>query len=200
MKLNLHNLACIDPPPSPLLMSSPRSPLMLVDGYNVIGTWRSLQSLRDDAGFETARQHLTEALANYSAYQGYKTTLVFDAYNNQTAAVTEVITQHLKLHYTEYRQTADSYIEKFCGQMFRDPIRRHHRVIVVTSDRAQQLTTQGFGAEWMSAEKLQAEVEITFKQEHRKRQHKSQTAKAKTIASQINQDVRDRLNRLRYGL
>ncbi|NJM28435.1 MAG: NYN domain-containing protein, partial [Pseudanabaena sp. RU_4_16] len=33
---------------------------MLVDGYNVLGAWRSLQSIRDVEGFDSARQELVE--------------------------------------------------------------------------------------------------------------------------------------------
>jgi predicted RNA-binding protein with PIN domain len=146
---------------------------MLVDGYNVLGAWHRLLTIRDVDGFDAARQELVEVMANFSAYHGYQTTLVFDAYNLATPGVTEKVTKNLKLYFTEHKQTADTYIEKICAQLYRHPLRHLKRIIVVTSDRAQQLTAVGFGAEWMSAQALEHEVESTVSSvKHRQKPQK----------------------------
>ena len=48
-------------------MNTPtHSALLLVDGYNIIGSWTSLKLTRDRDGLETARQELVERLLNYT--------------------------------------------------------------------------------------------------------------------------------------
>jgi len=180
-------------------MSSAHPPVMLVDGYNVIGAWQHLQTARDRSGFESARADLTETMANFSAFHGYHTILVFDAYNQSTTGVTERVTKNLKLYFTEYRQTADTYIERICAQLYRHPLRHLKRIIVVTSDRAQQLTTVGFGAEWMSAEALEQEVEITLRSVLSRQKPKKASTK-RLLENYLDAETRDRLKKLRYGL
>ena len=91
-----------------------------------------------------------------------KLRVVFDAQYQNTPSNREIITDFLTVHYTDFGQTADTYIEKTCASL------RHQiaqsllsRMIVATSDRAQQLTVQGYGAEWLSAHQLCGEVETT---------------------------------------
>jgi uncharacterized protein len=131
--------------------------ILLVDGYNVIGAWKDLYPneetpLQQTNGeeLEVARNKLIEQLINFSSFEGYFTTVVFDAHNRDTPSVTEVLTPNVSIYYTEYKETADTYIEKFCAG-HRTDVRLKTRVLVATSDRAQQLTVGGFGAEWISA-------------------------------------------------
>lgn len=92
--------------------SSPQA-VLLVDGYNVIGAWSCLKETRDRDGLESARNELIEALVNYSAFQGYKTQVVFDAHFQESDTYCEEITNHLSICYTDFGQTADTYIENF---------------------------------------------------------------------------------------
>ncbi|HAG83482.1 MAG TPA: RNA-binding protein, partial [Cyanobacteria bacterium UBA12227] len=133
-------------PPPPL------QAVLLVDGYNVIGAWSSLKQTRDRHGLPAARQELVEVLINYSAFQGYKTEIVFDAQYQKAQTYQETLTTHLGICYTEFGQTADSYIEKFCASFRSKLSEGKQRLIVATSDRAQQLTVVGYGAEWMSSQ------------------------------------------------
>lgn len=89
--------------------------VLLVDGYNIIGTWSSLKKTRDGTGLEAARWQLAEALLNYSAFQGFVTQIVFDAQYQNTGSNQEIITQNLSVYYTDFGQTADTYIEKACA-------------------------------------------------------------------------------------
>ncbi len=139
--------------------------ILLVDGYNVIGAWKDLYPneetpLQQTNGeeLEVARNKLIEQLINFSSFEGYFTTVVFDAHNRDTPSVTEVMTPNVSIYYTEYKETADTYIEKFCAS-HRNDVRLKTRVLVATSDRAQQLTVGGFGAEWLSALQLVNEIE-----------------------------------------
>ena len=173
--------------------------VLLIDGYNIIGAWPSLRDARDFSGLETARAQLVEVLANYSAFKGFDSRVIFDAYNQHTPSTQESITQHLAIHYTNFGQTADSYIEKACAQ-FRSDLRKfEQRLIVATSDRAQQLTVVGYGAEWMSAQQLAADVESSAKRIKR-RQSPSKRSPNRFLAHSLDPLAQERLAKMRLGL
>ena len=174
--------------------------VLLVDGYNIIGTWPCLKKTRDHVGLEAARGELVAAMTNYSAFQGYETQVVFDAQYQNTPSNRETITEFLTVYYTDFGQTADTYIEKTCASL------RHQiaqslisRMIVATSDRAQQLTVQGYGAEWLSAHQLCGEVETTVSRMRHRYQSKKQP-KTRFLANAIDAKARERLAELRMGL
>jgi hypothetical protein len=172
--------------------------ILLVDGYNIIGAWASLQRVRDREGLEPARRQLAEALLNYSAFQGFDTQIVFDAQYQGSPGNREVITPNLSLIYTDYLQTADSFIEQVCSR-FRNDLRKfEQRLIVATSDRAQQLTVKGYGAEWMSALQLQSEVEASVHRIRGKQNQKSRTSKRFLINS-LDPAAQQRLAKMRLG-
>ena len=174
--------------------------LLFVDGYNIIGAWPQLVQLRDSESLESARHHLVEVLTNYSAYQDFQTQIVFDAYSQKRASAEEHITKHVSIHYTDFGQTADTCIEKWCAQL-RYQIRfSDQRLIVATSDRAQKLTVTGYGAEWMSAQRLALEVNSTARQERKNHRSKGFQSKSKRLSNALKPDVQDRLKLLRTQL
>lgn len=174
--------------------------ILLVDGYNIIGTWSCLKKTRDRAGLETARWELVEALISYSAFENYRTKIVFDAHYQNTSSNQEIITDNVSVHYTEFSQTADTYIEKACAS-FRYEIAQSSisRVIVATSDRAQKLMVQGYGAEWISAQQLCYLVQATVCRVKKKSQPRKQS-KGRFLANSIDPKSRQRLAELRMGL
>lgn len=193
--------------------SSPKA-VLLVDGYNIIGSWASLKHIRDTEGLEASRWALIEDLINYSALQGFSTQIVFDAHYQNTCAHQETITENLSVYYTNFCETADTYIEKVCANS-RQCLRRVpqdttnnskvlngfylSRLIVATSDRAQQLTVVGYGAEWMSASQLSYEITATV--ERAKRNHKPQKqSNSRFLSSSLDPKARQRLAELRIGL
>lgn len=169
--------------------------LLFVDGYNIIGAWPQLMQVRDHDGFELARHHLVEALTSYAAYQSFETRLVFDAYAQQTPMRQETVTDQLSVHYTAFGETADSCIERWCAQL------RHHsqRRIVATSDRAQQLTVMGYGAEWMSAHQLAQDVTTLAQSQRRQRQRQRQTAPKRALFHSLSPEAQAKLHRMRFG-
>ena len=86
--------------------------VLLVDGYNIIGAWSCLKKTCDNFGLETARNELLEALVGYSAFTGYQTQVVFDAHFQKNGSNEEVVTKLVTAFYTDFGQTADTYIEK----------------------------------------------------------------------------------------
>jgi predicted RNA-binding protein with PIN domain len=172
--------------------------VLLVDGYNVVGAWTDLREVRDRDGLQESRRQLAEILINYSAFQGYDTQLVFDSQYRDTAGNREVITPNLCICYTDFGQTADTYIEKACAA-FRHDIRKFdQRLIVATSDRAQQLTVVGYGAEWMSAEKLAADVAAINRRVQR-RQKPGRKFPSRSLAHALDPIAQKRLAQLRLG-
>ncbi len=174
-------------------MSSPSQHLLLVDGYNIIGAWPSLTRTRDRQGLELARQELIEALINYTAHQGYKTQVVFDAQYRKTPSSLENYSGELSVYFTDWAQTADTYIEKICASFYHHSEQRPSRLIVATSDRAQRLTVVGYGAEWMSAQRLASEIEFSSRQ-IRKKQQSTQRTQGRFLFNSLDAKSQERLS------
>lgn len=179
--------------------STPQA-ILLVDGYNVVGAWHSLKQTRDRYGLEEARRELVDMLMGYSAHQNFSTHVVFDAQYQDMPGNREVLTSYLCICYTDFKQTADTYIERACA-LFRKDIRKfEQRLIVATSDRAQQLTVVGYGAEWMSADQLRSEIELTAVRVRRKQQTmRKGKSPQRFLSNAIDPEARQRLARLRMG-
>ncbi|PZV08222.1 MAG: RNA-binding protein [Leptolyngbya sp.] len=172
--------------------------ILLVDGYNVVGSWAELKQIRDRDGLEAARRQLIEVLTNYSAYQDFDTRLVFDAQYRDIPSTREVITSNLSVCYTDFGQTADTFIEKACSA-FRNDVRKfHQRLIVATSDRAQRLTVVGYGAECISVEQLALDVHSATIQV--KRQKKStQKGSGRFLSHCLDPEAQKKLTQMRFG-
>lgn len=172
--------------------------LLLVDGYNVIGAWQELKHTRDRHGLEMARDELIEVLINYASHNCYQTRIIFDAQYQQTPSQEEAHTHFLSVYYTSFSETADTYIEKSCAN-FRHRYTPPHRLIVVTSDQAQRHTVVGYGAEWMSSLKLQADVAAAnrrSKDHHKTRQPK----RGRHLQNSLDPKTQQILRQLRHGL
>ncbi|MEM8642346.1 MAG: NYN domain-containing protein [Cyanobacteria bacterium P01_G01_bin.54] len=170
--------------------------LLLVDGYNMIGAWPELQTLEQQAGLMSARDRLLELLINYAALQDYRIRIVFDAYARRDPASEEQHTAHVSTYYTHFGQTADSFIEKSCAQFQRQD--DSPRLIVATSDRAQQQTILGYGAEWLSAEQLQIRVQKSNRSP-RKRQHAARANSGRFLFNTLDPQAQARFTQLRHG-
>lgn len=173
--------------------------VLLIDGYNMIGAWKTLQQLFQRDGLEAARQQLIELLTDYSAFRGYDAKLVFDAQHRPDQGSSETVTQSLSVHYTDSNQTADTWIERNCALLRMNERQTKQRVIVATSDRAQQLTVVGYGAEWMSAQQLEAEVK-SAKQELQQVQHRRRKkAPGRTLAHTLDAATLKRMREWRMA-
>lgn len=181
------------------MSSASHQALLLVDGYNMIGAWSYLKKTRDRHGLESARQELVEVLINYTARQGYKTEIVFDAHYQKTPSSQECYTDNLSVCYTAFGQTADSYIEKLCASLRHQYTSTYPRLIVATSDRAQQLTVIGYGAEWMSAQRLASEVEIVANRSRRKHRPQKQ-GQSRFLYNSLDAKAQKLLSQWRRGI
>ncbi|MGG6292996.1 NYN domain-containing protein [Leptolyngbya sp. AN02str] len=173
--------------------------ILLVDGYNVIGAWADLKAISDREGLEEARRTLVERLLSYSAANDYETELVFDSHYQETPGSRERLNSYFSIYYTDFRQSADTYIEWVCSQ-YRYDIRKHsQRLIVATSDRVHQQTVQGYGANWISAQQLRTDVECTtVRVRHRQKQPKKSSGRF--LARSLDPVAQQRLAEMRKGL
>ena len=173
--------------------------LLLVDGYNIIGAWSSLKQNRDRHGLEAAREELIESLINYAAMVTYQTKVVFDAHYQRTPSYSEDYTPLVSAHYTAFAETADTYIEKFCAAFNRNKqANNNSRLIVATSDRAQQLTVVGYGAEWLSAQRLAGEIEIATSK-MRKKKRPAKKSSGRFLFNSLDPIAQQRLQQWRQG-
>lgn len=176
---------------------SPTSPILLVDGYNIIGAWSELKSLRDRDDLESARDHLINVLMNYTAAQGYQTKIVFDAHFQTSPKYWEQISSYLSVYYTAYGETADTFIEKFCASNIAQGGVTRKRVIVATSDRAQQLTVSGYGAEWRSAQQLAHDIALAKRKTRTKQRSRSKSQRR--LFHNLDSQAQQKLAQMRHG-
>jgi uncharacterized protein len=95
--------------------ASSASVLLLVDGYNMIGAWKTLKSgsncgsiFSDRSHLEASRLRLVRDLIDYSAFQGYTTQVVFDAQQRDCPGNCEQMSAQLTIYFTDFGQTATS--------------------------------------------------------------------------------------------
>ncbi len=138
-----------------------KTPLLIVDGYNMIGAWPELVLLKNQDRLEDAREALLNRLSNYAKYEGLKIIVVFDA--QLVPGVTQSYTKYqLEVIFTEEGETADSYIERIAGELNN----RLTHITVATSDLAEQWVIFSQGALRTSARELYKSVEKTEKDIH----------------------------------
>ncbi|GKQ42171.1 DNA-binding protein [Companilactobacillus sp. RD055328] len=115
--------------------------IIIVDGYNVIGSWPNLSKLKNQNHLSQARDELLHVLAEYRKIEDVRMIVVFDAM--YVPGVKETFNVFdLEVVFTPEDQTADSYIEALSGEL-NSPL---NTVTVVTSDQAEQWTIFSRGA------------------------------------------------------
>lgn len=126
-------------------------PLLIIDGYNVIGAWEL--AVKKRWSFEECREQLLRRLEEYAAYHGHEAVLVFDGTNSERRVRSEEQAGAVRVIYTRHGETADQYIERLC-----DGQPRHREVRVATNDSVEQTIILGRGASRMPARELLREM------------------------------------------
>lgn len=165
---------------------------LIVDGYNIIGTWPELQELKE-TNLEHARMRLIEILSVHAALSKRKIILVFDAYQVKKNSGSREMIQGIEVIYTKENVTADMAIERLTAQL-----PKHQKVFVATSDRLQQETIWGKGAFRISAMELKREVELTEK-EHRPH-YTPKVYVSNRLEDRIDPAIREKLEKLSKNL
>ena len=139
--------------------------LLIVDGYNMIGTWPELVVLKKQDRLEEAREDLLNRLSNYAKYEGIQIMVVFDA--QLVPGITQSYEKYqLEVIFTQEGETADSYIERTAGKLNN----LLTQVTVATSDLAEQWVIFSQGALRTSARELYKSVQKVEKQIHQHQQ------------------------------
>ncbi|MBG9981335.1 NYN domain-containing protein [Facklamia sp. DSM 111018] len=140
-------------------MKYKRREILFVDGYNMIGAWPELAQLQKKDEIAEARDQLLFALSDYRKYRDITIIVVFDA--QFVPGITKTYNRyHLSVVFTQEGETADSYIEREVSQWI-SPV---NRVVVATSDMAEQWLIFQRGALRMSAMELLLEINYSKKQ------------------------------------
>jgi len=127
---------------------------LIIDGYNVIFAWDNLCVLAEGGDLEGARARLLNIAANYSAFTGCRTAVVFDAYRVPGGEGKKYDHHGVNVVFTKEGETGDAYIEKLVYK-----IGKNERVRVVTSDWLIQLTALRTGVLRLSSSEFEREIE-----------------------------------------
>lgn len=165
------------------------NPLLLVDGYNVIGAWDTLK--KDPMPIDQARDRLSELLEDYAGYTAQDVVLVFDGHQGSRPTASVEHRRMLTVVYTRHGQTADQYIERACGKV---PAWREVRV--ATSDHLEQTMILGRGAVRLSSRELWLELQ-SEKHSQRSRHVTQQPTGRTPLSSALSEEQRQALEAIR---
>ncbi|HKC20288.1 MAG TPA: NYN domain-containing protein [Candidatus Dormibacteraeota bacterium] len=129
-------------------------PSLVVDGYNVLHAWTSLQRLASQASLEVARDKLVERLAVLGMITGESVTVVFDAHHSTATANSEQTVDGVRVIYTRRGHSADHAIERIAYQASNEG----DVITVATSDRFQRDLVRGMGGAVISSLELERRV------------------------------------------
>jgi len=163
-------------------------PLLLVDGYNVIGAWR--EAVERVWPLDECRDRLTAILQDFAGYTAQEVWLVFDGHKAERPQRSVETRAGVTVVYTRQGETADQFIERKCHEL-----PRYREVRVATSDGLEQTLVLGRGATRLSARELWRELshERGKGKAHQKGARKGRGA----IYEALTEEQRDRLERLR---
>lgn len=136
-----------------------RQEILIVDGYNMIGAWPELARLQLKDEIQASRDLLLFELSNYRKYKDIQIIVVFDA--QFVPGITKTYDQYdLQIVFTKEGETADTFIEREVEQHV-NPLTR---VIVATSDMAEQWMVFQKGALRQSANELLMDIQYAKRQ------------------------------------
>ncbi|MDW0113404.1 MULTISPECIES: NYN domain-containing protein [Sporosarcina] len=126
--------------------------ILLVDGYNVIGAWPELRTLKSDS-LADARDRLIERMAEYKAHMGWRVVVIFDAHL-MPGIEKKNLKHQVEVVFTRENETADERIEKMVAELSGRRVQIH----VATSDLTEQWVIFAQGALRKSARELEIEM------------------------------------------
>lgn len=126
-------------------------PLLLVDGYNVIGAWSVPRA--EHLTIEEARDRLVHLIADYAGYSGEEVIVVFDGHYTDRPTRSHVSVNGVEVVFTRHAESADNFIEAQCEQA-----PKWRQVRVATSDAVEQTVTLGRGAVRISSREFLMEL------------------------------------------
>ena len=167
------------------------NPLLVVDGYNVIGAWPEAE--RRSWSVEESRDQLLHALQDYGGYSGEDIVLVFDGYMSDRKIRTEERFGPVTVIFTRHAETADSYIERLVAET-----PRYRTVRVATSDGLEQSQVLATGATRLTSRELLRELRQT-RQAGVQQAGTRSVQSGKNIEAQLPDHLKAELERIRRG-
>ncbi|MFT8363547.1 MAG: NYN domain-containing protein [Sporolactobacillus sp.] len=164
--------------------------ILIVDGYNVIGAWHQLSSLRRK-DFENARDTLIDKLSEYQAQTGWRIILIFDAYL-KPGKETTTRKANIDIIYTKKSEKADQKIEGLIRKLKNVKT----RVYVATSDMAEQWVVFSQGALRIPSRELVDQLE---KMDRHLEEKTSEDKPFKGSKIPMDEATRKRLEQIRRG-
>ncbi|WP_100486465.1 NYN domain-containing protein [Sporolactobacillus pectinivorans] len=165
--------------------------ILIVDGYNVIGAWTELKTLKKK-DFENARDLLIDKMAEYQAVTGWRVIVIFDAY---LIPGQETKTQKSKVEviYTKKSEKADQKIEGLIRKLQNVKTRIH----VATSDMAEQWAVFSQGALRKPSRELIEEIGKIDREIGAATMNKQSSGKGTKIP--MDEATREKLEKMRRG-
>lgn len=167
-------------------------PLLIVDGYNVIGAWSEAEKKK--WSIDECRDHLLRLLQDYGGYSGEEVVLVFDGYQSERKVRTEEQYGSLTLVYTRHGETADAYIERLVATT-----PKYRSVRVATSDGLEQSQVLSTGATRLTSRELLRELRHLRQRGIEQHRVSSSYMPKASLASRLPEDTLRMLEAMRRG-
>ncbi|MBE5780278.1 MAG: NYN domain-containing protein [Clostridiales bacterium] len=132
-------------------MESPKDPILIADGYNILMAWETAKRME----LSHAREMLMDKMDNYAGATETRCILVFDGHQVENNPGS--VEQHggVEVVYTRTGQSADQYIERLCYELSRVKA----KLSVVTGDGLIQSLALGMGALRITPKEFIVEME-----------------------------------------
>lgn len=166
---------------------------VLIDGYNVINSWKDLKVLKDES-LEEARVKLIEMLHDYAAFKGINVIVVFDAHFVKGSFEKHEIHKNVEVVYTKELESADCYIERNVSILA-----KKGEVAVVSSDYLEQRIVLQMGGIRITPNEFLLEIQNINKR-IKERIEISYVEKTNKLENNINKDVLEKLEKMRRNL
>ncbi len=167
-------------------------PLVIVDGYNVIGAWPAAQE--NAWSMDECRDRLVRMAENYAGFSDEEIVIVFDGYLSDRRIRSEDNLGSVKVIYTMRDETADSYIERLVAQT-----PKYRSVRVATSDGLVQSQVFSTGAIRMTSRELLREMEQVRRSGIKAHMNASEGKQNHVIGDLLEPDVAEAIERIRRG-
>ncbi len=132
----------------------------LVDGYSVLHAWPRFTTRKSrQMSLQQRREALVAALRQYADHSRRRVTVVFDGYAAKHKPEVAEPAHGVEVLFSDRGKTADDLIERLVGQSA-------HRasIVVVTSDNMERRTVESLGAQSVSAEVFEEEVDAALRE------------------------------------
>ncbi len=165
-------------------------PLLLIDGYNVIGAWDVPK--KQKLSIDEARDQLIHLVADFAGYSDDEVIIVFDGLYTDRPVRSHARMHGVEVVFTKHGESADNYIEALC-----DSAPRWRHLKVVTSDGVEQTVAMGRGAERISSREFL--LQLSRRRENAVPARKKSDVSRGDLLSRLPAEQRELFDRMRRG-